>query len=141
MYFDQDMKKRVFWPAFFVTVLALAGCATSVAMSDEERVAARADQRWKAMISGDWAAAYSFSTPAYRKAVSLDQFIGSHTGAVSRQGHEVRSVKCAEDVCEAMIRLQYKVMLPGMVKGAGASTDYAERWVREDGQWYVFRRI
>nr|MBL8455375.1 hypothetical protein [Zoogloeaceae bacterium] len=124
-----------------VPLMALSACSALKQGSAEEIVAERADLRWKALVSGDWKKAYEFSTPAYRKAVSLEQFIGSQIGAVARRGHEILSVKCTEDVCEAMVRLQYSVALPGFAKGSGSSTDYAERWVREGGQWYVYRRI
>lgn len=136
------MKKIALRLGVVLTALSvLSACGTlSEPQTDEARVYDRATKKWNAMISGKWQEAYAFATPAYRQAVSLEAFIGSHSGPVARKGFAVRSVECAVDVCDVVVRVAFVPMV-AVGRNLELETDYKERWVKVDGDWYVYIRI
>src|SRR5690606_19038585 len=100
----------------------------------------RAQSRWDALLAGKWETAYSFSTPAYRAAIDVDGFAKRQGGQGGWTGAEVRSVECkAEDICEATVRIQARALMGRGFKAV--RTDYTERWVREDGRWWLYQRF
>ena len=75
-------QRQPLWMPALATVaaMALAGCAT-LAAPPEKVVEKRATEYWKARIAGDYAKAYSLSTPAYRKVQSLSMSLVSQKNA------------------------------------------------------------
>lgn len=123
----------------------LAGCATSVQQhtppAAEEAVTRLAQQRWDAQLAGEWEKAYSLFTPSYRAIVPLGVYIGQRGTAAQIQAAEVVAVDCAsEDLCTAKVRLDF-VPLLGARRGPALSTHVDERWVREEGQWWLFQAL
>ena len=111
----------------------LAGCGEP--KTAEQIVAERAQARWDALLAGDFETAYSFATPSYRDLVDAIRFQQGLGGHASWLGAKVREVTCREDVCEAMVRLKYRSPLPPRME---FETDDIERWLSEDGEWWIF---
>ena len=111
----------------------LAGCGEP--KTAEQIVAERAQARWDALLAGDFETAYSFATPSYRGVVDAIRFQQGLGGHASWLGAKVREVTCREDVCEAMVRLKYRSPLPPRME---FETDDIERWLSEDGEWWIF---
>ena len=114
-------------------VSALIGCGEP--KTPEQIVAERAQARWDALLAGDFETAYSFASPSYRDIVDAVRFQQSLGGHASWLGAKVREVTCREDVCEAMVRLKYRSPLPPRME---FETDDIERWLSEDGEWWIF---
>lgn len=127
--------------------LVLAGCAglPSMASKPEDIVRERAAARWKAQIARDWDTSYSFFAPSYRAMVSLNRYRSSFGSAAAWTGVEVASVACEADVCTARIKVDFRAAMPstGSLPGRPQvmSTYLNERWVREDGQWWLFQPL
>lgn len=133
------------WAGRRLALLSLAGilvgCSAlgEIGKTPEEIVAARAEARWRAVIAGQWETAYSFATSAYRAAVDLDGFKGRIAGPVIRKAAEAQSVTCSEGSCEVVIRMTYE---PAGRRGFGEiKTDFSERWVEEEGRWFIHQRF
>ena len=116
----------------------LSGCDgfLSDPKTPEEVVAERAQARWEALIAGQWESAYSFASPAYRSMVDVDGFRRRQGGKTLALGSTVRKVECDGEACEAVVRLKFRPPVP-QIKSV-LETDYKERWVLDDGDWWIF---
>jgi len=122
-------------------LVMMSGCTSlgGAGATPEEIVAKRAVARWQAVIAGDWESAYSYATSAYRAAVNLESYKGRIAGPVIRKAAEAKSVSCQESSCEVVLRMTYE---PAGRRGFGElTTEFSERWVEEDGRWYIFQRF
>lgn len=123
------------------TSVALAACAGISQSSPEEVVKQRVNERWKTLVSGDFARSYGYTAPSFRGLISQDVYRGRIGGAVNWVAGEVASVECPEAIkCVARVRIDYKPLLRGRA-GDTFSTYANETWVLEDGQWWAFEPL
>lgn len=104
----------------------------------EKRVAAR----WEALIRRDFAAAYEFTTPAYRKTSSLDAFKRNFgNGKVVWRRVDVVSVDFQGDKAATVgVKIHILYYPPQSVQPVEMATHDQESWVYEDGQWWCLVR-
>lgn len=124
--------------AVAIAGLGLAACATLSADSAPEAkqkvVAERAQARWQALIKGDLDTAYTFLSPASKKATPLPVYARTIKPGMWRQV-KVDKVDCEAELCKAQLSVTYDAK---MMKGI--TTPVWESWVIEDGSaWYVYR--
>lgn len=126
----------------FAAVSALSACTSlpSGDLSPEEAVRARAQAKWNAQLAGQWQTVYDFSAPSYRAVVDLDKFRARFGSAVRWLAAEVVSVTCQDEVCTASVRIESRPALAAS-KTAPLSTHVDEKWVREEGQWWVHQKL
>lgn len=116
-------------------VILLSSCAT-VPATPEDAVAIRAQQRLDALIAGDFAKAYSYATPAYRKSISLGRHQAKVAGSGMWTSGTVKSVTCKTNVCDVTVLVGYE-----MVKLDLKNTRPMEqRWIKSDGQWWIYHQ-
>lgn len=125
-------------PIMVVAALLLAACgAGQPEASPEQRVTDRAEQRWAALIDGDFTGAYAFLSPGYRANITQRQYMGRFGGAVAWREATVAGVECdAQNACTAVITLRYLASVPGGEEYEGRR-DLSERWVRSDEEWWL----
>ena len=108
-------------------------------VTKEERVARRAQERMTALIDMDWKKAYEFLSPARRKVLSYRSFAGrmGHS-AIVRDAAKVRSVECADEVCDVKIDLVYTYVggVVDALQGQQMDSVVEEKWVYMDGNWW-----
>ena len=129
--------------ALATTLVSIAGCASGVdgALKPETAVAQMASQRWQALVEGDYAKAYAYAAPSYRKINSLELFRGGKQGAaVKWLAAKVLHVDCEATKCTVAIELESKLMTPIRIKGS-LKSGLEETWIQEDGQWWVFEKL
>ncbi len=115
----------------------LAGCAAFAPDSPEERVRARAQARWDALLAGDFEKAYAFLSPGSRGVVSLPQFRNSIGAAASWKSAKVHGVTCQQaDRCKVTMLVNYTPLLPRPRVG-NIETSIDETWLLEQGQWWL----
>ena len=120
---------------------ALVACASMGAGSPEDVVKQRVNERWKSLVSGDFARSYSYTAPSFRGLISQDVYRGRIGSAVNWVAGEVATVECPEAIkCIARVRIDYKPLLRGRA-GNTFSTYANETWVLEDGQWWAFEPL
>jgi hypothetical protein len=105
----------------------------------EQRVTAK----WEALIRRDFAAAYAFTSPAYREAFSLDAFKRNFgNGRVAWQRIEVVSVDFeSDDAATVGIKIYIVYHDLQSQKSLDMATHDQEFWVYADGQWwYLVKR-
>jgi hypothetical protein len=117
--------------------LGLGGLSKdSPAAEKQAAVGKRAEERWQALIRGDFEAAYGFYTPASRETVRARDF------AIRMSNFPYRSVRvervdCEDEVCTVVLAVTYDN--PAM-KMKNVPTVQEEKWIIERGQaWLVFR--
>jgi hypothetical protein len=93
-------------------------------------------ERWQAVIAGKWEQAYSFATPAYRKAYDIFGFRADIPGLIKYRDAKVLSVTCKEAVCDVKVRLDVSPVQKSL---PDFSTDIDERWLLESGQWWRYQ--
>jgi len=127
-----------------VIACALAAACASVGNSlpPAEQVKQRAEERWKALVTGELSKAYTFNTTAYKALITVDGYRNQiRPGAVVWLGAEAVRVNCSDDKkCNVIIRIDYKYVLGSVGKGK-LSTHIEETWLHEDGQWWFFQSV
>ena len=115
----------------------LGGCA-SLQQKPEDIVKQRAQERWTALLGGKFEQAYSYLTPAFRKAVPADHYQARFGNAGRWREAKVTKVECSSaDTCEATIDVQLSV---AMMRGQIVRTDAKETWLLVDGEWWMFQK-
>lgn len=123
-------------------VMFVAGCATTggnltkdtPVESKQAVVRERADARWQAIIKGDYAAAYSYFSPASREIVKLGTFEARMKAVAKFTGIKIDTVSCEAAACKVKLWLTFdhRVM-------KGVTTPAEEAWIIDGGQaWYVW---
>ena len=126
------MKKLIFI-VFILSFIGFSGCSKQP-KDIEERVQAR----WDALFSDDITEAYSYLSPGYRSSVSEQHYRNKLARqAVAWVAASYESKQCEADVCEAKVKLTYRVInpLPG-IKNWESTQQVDEKWIRVKGKWY-----
>lgn len=127
------------WGMISAACLALlAGCSSFATREPEVDVRERAQARWDALVTGNWEKAYSFATPAYRKAVDLFGFRGRSAPAAKLKSADVVSAKCKDATCDVTMRIGFAPLQRGYPE---TFTDLEERWILEAGEWWRYERF
>ena len=134
------MKNRLIGLAASLCAAALlAACATGGGSGGAKTPEKRAVERWKAIIAGDYATAYTYLTPGYRSGVSEAAWTGRQSRLPARRtGVELEGTECESiEVCEVRLNVEFEVqkVLPG-VDTMTSNNFVAEAWLLLDGQWY-----
>jgi hypothetical protein len=120
-------------------MVSVSGCSMFTPKPPEEQVRLRATERWQAAIAGDMKKVYDSTAPSYRALVSFDRFRAGFGGAVSWTGAEVVGVTCEPAVCTTVVRIDAKPLL-GKGYGDVISTHFDEKWVLEQGEWWLYQQ-
>ncbi len=117
--------------------LLLSGCATQRPEPPEETVARKALERWQALIAGDFAKAYSYYAPGYRKTVDLKSFaLQKAKGVGVWLAARVEKVACPEkDRCTARVWVKTRFFHPRVGK-LETESPVEERWIYRSGKWW-----
>ncbi|PTT40672.1 hypothetical protein DBR23_07850 [Acidovorax sp. HMWF018] len=135
-------QRQPLWMPALATVaaMALAGCAT-MAAPPEKVVEQRATEYWKARIAGDYAKAYSLSTPSYRKVHTVEKFRVQFGVGANIEAAEPLKVTCeSREKCTARMKLSATPALLGMKLGR-IDTYVDETWLLEDGKWWRYQDL
>lgn len=124
------------WLAVLGTSLMLGACGTMGQADvdrDKQAVSQRAQERWDLLMKGKANEAYEYFSPATRTTVSLDWF--KKRAGVGRWWRTIKldKVDCQPEVCSVTMILEYD--LAQEVKGL--KTAIEEKWVKEDGTWWL----
>ena len=120
--------------------LALAACAALQPKTPEQVVTERVEQRWAALIKGDFDKAWDYTQPGFKAVVQKADYRKRFGAAGQWKGVQVHEVKCEAERCSARLRLTTAVLLP-QYKGMEINGFIDETWVREDGQWWYYQAI
>ncbi len=135
-------------------VAALVGCtatapvgstASTASVQDnasantpQGQIRQRSTEFWQARQRNDVAAAYSYTSPSYRKVHDQEFFRVHYAGIPVVASREIVDVQCDDALQRCILQNKYMVSPPMM--GGGMVPVYGkEVWLQEDGQWWIFR--
>lgn len=135
-------------------VAALVGCtatapvgstASTASVQDnasantpQGQIRQRSTEFWQARQRNDVAAAYSYTSPSYRKVHDQEFFRVHYAGIPVVASREIVDVQCDAALQRCILQNKYMVSPPMM--GGGMVPVYGkEIWLQEDGQWWIFR--
>ncbi len=144
---------RLFYIGIILVLLAhpliasvLAASTTEMASSAPAAEAVQARRRgleeritgkWNALIKRDFATAYSFTSPEFRKLYTLNAFKGKFGSKVDWQRIEVVDVDFkGDDAATVGITIHFKYSPPQAQEALDMKTYVKESWVRVDGKWW-----
>ena len=119
-------------------LLALLSACATVAPTQDDIIAERAQARWDALEARDYAKAYSYYSPAYRsRSTAVDLEIKVRMQRVKWLGAKYVSHSCSGDVCTVDVDLKYQMAKPVPGVDSWGSVDrIQEQWIKVDGQWW-----
>ena len=137
-------RDRVRWLLPLMILALLSACASLTpqdtdAWRDSQRakLKERAEARWKALITGDYAAAYEYLSPDHRVVVSLQQFRGKFGGTIAWRMAIAKDIKYdSPTVATVMVAVTYRYS--GPLGGGEIETGrlMAEKWLYSGGEWW-----
>ena len=139
---NSGMHKIVVRPVALVlallAVMLLSACATTPGDSPGDIVRERAQARWDALLSRDYAGAYAYYSPGYRSAVTVTDFeIGIRMRRMGYTSAKYLEHACDENTCKVTFQVGYRVSAP--VPGVGTWNGFQsikDQWVKTGGEWW-----
>ena len=123
--------------ALMLSGVFLTACATGPGGVGNS-IVERAQDRWDALLAGDFETAYGFYSPGYRSSRSVfDLAFEIRSRRVQWVSAEYRDHSCDERVCTVNFEVGFKVIKP--VRGLPeweSSSLVDEKWVKTEGQWW-----
>lgn len=125
-----------------VAAALLLGACASTPQTAEEQVSRRAQARMDALVAKDFKLAYGYFTPAYRDNLSYDAWLKNRMPRADYVSGQVLQVECASaDVCDVELESVYRSPVGVRVAPKGEiARAVPQRWVRIDGQWWLYQR-
>ena len=123
--------------ALLLTATFITACATVPGTSDSF-IAERAQDRWDALLAGDYETAYSFYSPGYRSGTSVFDFAFTiKSRRVLWTSAQYKEHNCLENSCTVLFDIGFRVNMPapGLDKWDGSDV-IKEKWVKTNGQWW-----
>jgi len=133
------VKAPLQWLSMLMLALVVSGCASLKQPTAESRLAERAEQRWQALIAGDFDQAYEYETPGYRAVYSKKAFQNRFGQNIRWQNVQVRDVTIADDMAEVLVLIGFQALSPGGHPIDGERPIW-ERWQLVDGKWWYSGR-
>lgn len=131
-------RKPIITTLALLAVLLLSACATTSAVSPEDVIEQRAQARWDALLTGDYASAYAFCSPGYRSTVSATDYeIGIRLKRVKWTSASYLDHDCEENTCKVRFQMGYRVNSP--VPGVEVWNGYdriEDQWIKTGGEWW-----
>jgi len=130
--------RKVIFAFNLLAVILLSACATTPPVNEGDMVAEKAGARWDALLSRDYAGAYSYYSPGYRSAVSATDFeIEYRLRRVRWISAEYLEHECDENTCTVKFKMGYQVKSP--VPGVDSFSGYdvsSDQWIKTGGEWW-----
>lgn len=133
------VKAPLQWLSMLMLALVVSGCASMKLSTAENRLAERAEQRWQALIAGDFDQAYEYETPGYRSVYSMKAFQNRFGRHIRWQDVTIQSVSVSDDVAEVQVMIAFKTLTPEgrVIEGL---QPVRERWQLVGGEWWFSSR-
>jgi hypothetical protein len=148
MYMIKNQKNRARqWPGNPALVLALvlagmlvSACSGNSPKPDDSEIfqVKYAEDRWDALLAGDYETAYAFYAPGYRSTISVVDFaVEYRLRRVRYTSAQYMEHSCMDAVCTVYFDVGFTISkpVPGMNKWDGSDI-LEEKWVKTDGRWW-----
>ena len=122
------MSSKFDWLVWVPLCLSLTACGSA-----ETAVKEAAQQRWDALIQGDFKAAYQHYTDAFKETVSLQHFGNQVLGVGLWNKAQVESVSCETSAkqCDVEVIVTVAMKMRGLPKPVESSDVVRETWIKQ----------
>jgi hypothetical protein len=128
--------------ALVAAALFTAGCAAFQTQTPEEIVTHRAQERWQALIKGDFPTAYGYTQPGYRAVISEKSYAKSFGNSGAWKDAQIFKVQCEAERCTVRLRLITRNLMPKFAQAMPEITGFVdETWIKDDGQWWFYQAL
>ncbi|MBK6435978.1 MAG: hypothetical protein IPF83_09000 [Rhodanobacteraceae bacterium] len=154
---NQHINQRLL--AVVAAIALLSGCASAPASKTEATDAAaapivndaaaisedpkapierRVTDRWKLLVAGDAARAYTYLTPGYRSTATPSQYAEwLKSRQIKWTAGKYMDRQCDDaTTCAVSVQIMAETKLPGIPGVQQASSVIEEKWLQFDGVWY-----
>jgi len=120
-----------------VLLIALVGvtaCAVLDQRPPEEKVVARAQERWDALVKGDVKTAYGYLSPGSRAVMDLESYETSIRRGFWKSAKADKAVCAMQQSCDVYVTIEYEF------RGGRTKTPLRETWIQEGSNWWLVQK-
>jgi hypothetical protein len=117
-----------------VALVAVTACAVFDQRPPEEKVSARAQERWDALVKGDLKAAYGYLSPGSRAVMDLASYEASIRRGFWKSAKVDKADCAAQQSCEVHVTIEYEF------RGGHTKTPLRETWIQEGQNWWLVQK-
>ena len=126
-------------------LVVMAACSVPEKLSESKKAVLiqRVSDRWQCLERNDYACAYEFTSPAYRRVFSREMYVNRYFSQTERILTGVNLVAYDRDAAVASVRVG--VMSGPLKNTPSASRGIAvtplsldEAWLQSDGKWWYY---
>lgn len=126
-------------------LVVMAACSVPEKLSESKKTVLiqRVSDRWQCLERNDYACAYEFTSPAYRRVFSREMYVNRYFSQTERVLTGVKLVAYDRDAAVASVRVG--VMSGPLKNTPSASRGIAvtplsldEAWLRSGGKWWYY---
>jgi hypothetical protein len=126
-------------------LVVMAACSVPEKLSESKKAVLiqRVSDRWQCLERNDYACAYEFTSPAYRRVFSREMYVNRYFSQTERVLTGVKLVAYDRDAAVASVRVG--VMSGPLKNTPSASRGIAvtplsldEAWLRSGGKWWYY---
>ena len=128
-----------------LSLVVMAACSVPEKLSESKKTVLiqRVSDRWQCLERNDYACAYEFTSPAYRRVFSREMYVNRYFSQTERVLTGVKLVAYDRDAAVASVRVG--VMSGPLKNTPSASRGIAvtplsldEAWLRSGGKWWYY---
>jgi hypothetical protein len=117
-----------------VALVGVTACAVFDQRPPEEKVVARAQERWNALVKGDLKAAYGYLSPGSRAVMDLESYEASIRRGFWKSAKVDKADCAAQQSCEVYVTIEYEF------RGGRTKTPLRETWIQEGSNWWLVQK-
>ena len=117
-----------------VALVGVTACAVLDQRPPEEKVVARAQERWNALVKGDLKAAYGYLSPGSRAVMDLASYEASIRRGFWKSAKVDKADCAAQQSCEVHVTIEYEF------RGGRTKTPLRETWIQEGPNWWLVQK-
>jgi len=104
----------------------------------DKKLAGRVEARWRAVIEGNFTAAYAYTLPSYRKTHTAQQYRSQFGNAVRWRVATVQGIRYdTPTVAHVRLNLETEHVPPWGGQAERLVTRLYETWLHRDGEWWL----
>ncbi|MCU7892251.1 MAG: hypothetical protein KZQ78_11815 [Candidatus Thiodiazotropha sp. (ex Ustalcina ferruginea)] len=122
-----------------VCMLMLTACAGGIKpSSNEERVRAKVEAYWAAMVAKDYPVAYAHLAPGFRTRVSEDAYMKRFAGKTTFHEAKISKVDCDIEVCNLVVDSQHTIhAIPPFDMDLDTAGAWEQKWIYSGNAWWL----
>lgn len=115
-------------------LIGITACTLMDSRPPEQRVVARAQERWDALVKGDLKNAYGYLSPGSRSVMDLASYESTVRRGFWKAAKVEKAVCATPQTCDVDVTIEYEF------RGATTKTPLRETWIQEGSNWWLVQK-